>query len=58
MKPNESREEEFYKWLSGRVSSKLLSQSYESVSKINQYYRTKGYFKLSLFEIDAIIKPL
>ncbi len=50
----QSREEEFYKWLSGRVSSKLLSQSYVSVEKINQYYSTKGYFELSLFEIDDI----
>ena len=54
MKPNESREEEFYKWLSGRVSPKQLSGCYSIFNTINRHYQQNGYLNTSIFEVNDV----
>lgn len=54
MEPNKSREEEFYKWLSGRVSPKQLSGCYSIFNTINRHYQLNGYLKTNIFEVNDI----
>lgn len=50
----ESREEDFYKWLSGRVSARQLSACYSTFAIINNYYQQNKYLNTSIFEENDI----
>lgn len=50
----ESREEDFYKWLSGRVSARQLSACYSTFAIINNYYQQNKYLNTSIFEVNDI----
>lgn len=54
MEPNKSREEDFYKWLSGRVSPKQFSECYSIFNTINRHYQKNGYLKTNIFEVNDI----
>lgn len=54
MEPNKTREEKFYKWLSGRVSAKQLSESYVIFNTISKHYQQSGYLTSNIFEVTDI----
>ena len=54
MEPNKSKEESFYNWLSGRVSSKQLSECYVALKTVNMHYQQRGLIGSSIFETDDL----